>query len=205
MNPESMREPYHHGNLEHALLDAALRSITVDGLQKLSLRQLAKEIGVSHNAPYQHFPDKESLIAALAERGFQQLGEAIDEATATRLPSDPVARLIAVAQCYVAFMAQNPAYMDVMFGSFPHMDYATLSGAAIATLDKLVALVVEGQHHGVIREGDAQLMAGAVWSMVHGISGIFIARKFAPIAASANTSAQLTAELIGFLCDGLRK
>jgi hypothetical protein len=85
------------------------------------------------------------------------------------------------------------------------MNYATLSNAAISTLDKLVALIVKGQHQGVIRDGDARLMAGAVWSMVHGISGIFIARKFAPITASANTPEQLTAELIGFLCDGLRK
>jgi len=204
MKTISTKKRYHHGNLEQELLNAALRSVAVDGLQKLSLRHLAQEIGVSHNAPYQHFPDKESLIAVLAERGFRLLGDAMEEATQAIPPSDPIARLVALSQSYVEFMAKNPAYLEIMFGSFPHMDYPSLSTAAMATLDKLVGLITEGQAQGVFRAGDVRLMAGSVWAMVHGASGIFVAQKFSSLTAEVDAPAKLTTAFIMFLCDGLR-
>src|ERR1700755_65670 len=66
--------PYHHGNLRAALLDRAERMRRSGGAQELSLRELAREVGVSHGAPRRHFPDKQSLLDALAEQGFARLG-----------------------------------------------------------------------------------------------------------------------------------
>ena len=65
--------PYHHGNLRGALLDAAERTVRERGVQALSLRELAREIGVSHGAPRRHFPDRQALLDALAESGFERL------------------------------------------------------------------------------------------------------------------------------------
>ena len=64
---------YHHGNLRQALIDAAVGALQTEGIEALSLRKLAKDIGVSHNAPYMHFEDKEALLAAIAEEGFKRL------------------------------------------------------------------------------------------------------------------------------------
>ena len=66
--------PYHHGNLRSALLAAAERTVRERGVQDLSLRELAREIGVSHGAPRRHFPDRQALLDALAESGFERLG-----------------------------------------------------------------------------------------------------------------------------------
>ena len=64
---------YHHGDLRRALLDAAVRHIATDGVDALSLRALARDVGVTHAAPYRHFESKGHLLAAIAEEGFQIL------------------------------------------------------------------------------------------------------------------------------------
>jgi AcrR family transcriptional regulator len=69
--------PYHHGNLRAALLDAAECSVEEQGAEQLSLRELARAVGVSHAAPRSHFPDRQALLDALAERGFDRLAAAM--------------------------------------------------------------------------------------------------------------------------------
>ncbi|HRF96152.1 MAG TPA: helix-turn-helix domain-containing protein, partial [Aggregatilineales bacterium] len=90
------KNTYHHGDLRNALLVGATEMLAQEGVHGLSLRQVAKHIGVSHNAPYQHFPDKEALIAAIAEQGFIRLGEAMDDAVATVSAQDALSRLGAI-------------------------------------------------------------------------------------------------------------
>lgn len=65
---------YHHGNLRATLLEAAERSLRENGAEQLSLRELAREAGVSHAAPRRHFADRQALLDALAESGFARLG-----------------------------------------------------------------------------------------------------------------------------------
>jgi AcrR family transcriptional regulator len=67
------RTGYHHGDLRRALLDASLALVAEGGIGALSLREVARKAGVSHNAPYHHFKDRGSLLAALAEEGFAEL------------------------------------------------------------------------------------------------------------------------------------
>ncbi|MEU4746905.1 helix-turn-helix domain-containing protein, partial [Actinosynnema sp. NPDC023658] len=72
--PEATDErPYHHGNLRTALLDAAERGLRERGADTLALRDLAREIGVSHAAPRRHFPSRQALLDALAVAGFERL------------------------------------------------------------------------------------------------------------------------------------
>ncbi|PLS69654.1 MAG: hypothetical protein CV045_00830 [Cyanobacteria bacterium M5B4] len=72
-----MNGSYHHGDLKQALISAALEVVAQEGAKNLSLRQVAKRVGVSHNAPYRHFPDRDALLAALAEEGFRGLTAAM--------------------------------------------------------------------------------------------------------------------------------
>src|SRR3954451_16003211 len=74
--------PYHHGNLRTALLEAAERTLREGGAEKLSLRELAREVGVSHGAPRRHFPDRQALLDALSQAGFERLGAELRGAAA---------------------------------------------------------------------------------------------------------------------------
>src|SRR5512144_1083100 len=111
-----LRKPpgrYHHGELRNALLTTALRIVAEEGVAALTLRDLARRLGVSHGAPAHHFPDRASLLAALAGEGFLQLSETLASATV-----DPArgraARLRAAGRAYVAFALDHPGSFRVM-------------------------------------------------------------------------------------------
>src|SRR3954463_863897 len=93
---------YHHGNLRSELLGAAERTLRERGAAELSLRELAREVGVSHAAPRRHFRDKQALLDALAENGFERLGRELDEAIGAAGPGFS-SRLAAFAQAYGRF------------------------------------------------------------------------------------------------------
>src|SRR5918911_3448969 len=101
--------PYHHGNLRAALLEEAERRL---GDGELSLRELARAVGVSHGAPRRHFADKQALLDALAEEGFARLGRALEASAAD---GDFTARLAALARAYVRFATEHGALLDLMF------------------------------------------------------------------------------------------
>src|SRR4051794_36901136 len=112
----TVARPYHHGNLREALLDAGERALESAGAQSLSLRELAREVGVSHAAPRRHFPDKQALLDALAQAGFERLGALLAAAVAGA-GADFDERFLALARAYVAYATEHPALVDLMFAS----------------------------------------------------------------------------------------
>jgi AcrR family transcriptional regulator len=105
--------PYHHGDLRGALLRQAERTLAERGADGLSLRELAREVGVSHGAPRRHFPDKQALLDALVEEGYERLGRRLDAAL-SRAEGDFTARLVCFAQEYVAFALEHRALLGLM-------------------------------------------------------------------------------------------
>src|SRR4051795_6226778 len=101
--------PYHHGNLRSALLEAAERTLADGG--ELSLRELAREVGVSHAAPRRHFAGKQALLDALAEDGFERLGAEMRETAS----GDFEARMLGFAREYVRFAVEHAALLDLMW------------------------------------------------------------------------------------------
>jgi AcrR family transcriptional regulator len=104
---------YHHGSLRKDLIQRAAEVIACDGIEKLSLRALARDLGVSHSAPARHFKDKASLIKALAQDSFGVLIAELDAAT-ERAGSDPMARYNAIGKALVHFALDRPAYFRAM-------------------------------------------------------------------------------------------
>ena len=96
---------YHHGNLRASLLEAAEAVLTERGVHGLTLRDVARAAGVSHGAPYHHFASLNELLAAVAERGFAILGDAMAEAVSV---PDTRERLMRVAQAYVDCSRAHP-------------------------------------------------------------------------------------------------
>lgn len=178
---------YHHGDLRSALLTAALDILREQGAQGLSLREVARRVDVSHQAPYRHFPDKEAMLAAIALEGFQRLQKSVDE-TLAKSGADPLLRLEDLAMNYVRFALANTEHLHIMLGGFfPERDkYPPLRDAAEATFEVIVQLVKTGQEQGLVRREDPERLALACWSSVHGIAALLMndALKFMEIQPS---------------------
>lgn len=103
---------FHHGNLREELLDRAEAVLRDRGVEQLSLRELARDAGVSHGAPRSHFIDRGALLDALAERGFDQLGESVR--AAITVDADAERLLRSAAGAYLDFATANPALLNLM-------------------------------------------------------------------------------------------
>src|SRR5690348_11310472 len=101
---------YHHGDLRAALIRAGLAILAEEGGQPLPPAAAARRAGVSHNAPYRHFADKEALLAAIAGEGFVELGDRLEEARA-RSPQSPRRQLEETGWAYVRFAVNHPDHL----------------------------------------------------------------------------------------------
>ena len=160
--------PYHHGNLREALLDAGERALESGGAANLSLRELAREVGVSHAAPRRHFADKQALLDALALAGFQRLGAALDAALADG--DDFATRLLALARAYVGFATGHRALVELMFAS-KHEAGAPpeLAQAADRAFAPALQAVADGQACGAVVAGDTERVAKIAFAMLQGL------------------------------------
>lgn len=174
--------PYHHGNLRSALLDAAERSIEELGVEQLSLRELARTIGVSHAAPRSHFPDRQALFDALAERGFERLAADMRAACEASGPAFEE-RLRAVAAAYVAFASRNPALLDLMNASKPRGDDQRVQLAAAQVISLVQGLIGDGIAGGVLADRDPERYAYLLFAWVRGIAALVTSGLAGPDAA----------------------
>jgi AcrR family transcriptional regulator len=172
------KHAYHHGDLRQSLIDAAIALMDEDGISELSLRQVARRVGVSHNAPYRHFEDKDALLAAVAEQGFQSLRAALEAAQQGILPNSPQ-RLEAIGMAYVNFALAYPAHYRLMFGDYRcnFSQYAGLAEAAQQSFMVLVNTIRAGQAAGIFRAADPLDMARVAWALVHGQSMLALDHK----------------------------
>lgn len=176
--------PYHHGNLRAVLLDHAERMLAATGAGELSLRELAREAGVSHGAPRRHFPDKRALLDALAETGFERLGRELDAAM-DAADGGFTERLVAFARAYVGFAIRHPALLHLMHASKDRA--GDLRRANDRAFRAPVALIERARAEGDIA-GDADRVAMAVLATLQGLavlvtSGMSGDRPVGPLVA----------------------
>jgi AcrR family transcriptional regulator len=161
---------YHHGDLRAALLAQAEATLRVSGVDGLSLRELARAVGVSHGAPRRHFDDKGALLEALVAEGFHRLGSEL-AAAAERDGRTFDVVLKDVAVTYVRFAADNPALVDLMSGS---RYLADASDALVRARDLSFApvrsLVEAGQSTGALAPGDVRRIGTLMFATLHGLA-----------------------------------
>jgi AcrR family transcriptional regulator len=174
--------PYHHGDLRRALIDAALALVTEEQDWTFSLREVARRAGVSHNAPYNHFPEKRNLLGAIAATGFKRLRDGLLSAIAGI--EDAEEALIRSGLAYVRLGVENPALYRLMFGSAladqrsgDHATEALTAGNEAKAV--LQAIVQRGARSGAFavaanNEQDVALATFALWSNVHGLTLMII-------------------------------
>ena len=142
---------YHHGDLRAAVLAAAGKLIEKEGVAGLSVREAARRAGVSHNAPYRHFPDRDALLAALAAEGFTQLEKALEKRSGREL-----------GEAYVRFALAHPQRFRLMFGGL-------LPGDCPAARQAEASMFA----CSVVRRPRARTRSSpprAAWSLVHGLA-----------------------------------
>lgn len=134
--PPQKRDTFRHGNLPDALVDAALDRLEAEGVELISLRELASDAGVNHRAVYRHFPDKLSLLARVAERGWQQLGQRLKKSTAGKAPGEPA--LIAASIDFFLFARDHANLFHLMGGArintedeFPDLEAAVINALQV--------------------------------------------------------------------------
>jgi AcrR family transcriptional regulator len=170
---------YHHGDLRAALLAEGKRLLERHGPDGLSLREIARRLGVSHNAPYRHFPTREALLAALAADGFRTLAARTAEGARDGLQGAGLA--------YVTFALEEPAVFHLMFSStldkaaFPELRAA--ASASFAALRTRVA--------ALYGEDNADMAAISAWSFVHGLANLLIAQQLPGSGPSLDIAARV--------------
>jgi len=166
---------YHHGDLKNALIQAGVKILAKEGVGGLSLRKVAKKAGVSHSAPYAHFPDKQSLIAAISTEGFKQLYTELDAAVSP-YANDPRRQLAEGVWAYVQFAMNNTDTFNIMFSDVleKEKDYPAYVESSRKTFERVVGIVKACQDAGVLRPAPAEIMAVSVWGQLHGIISLVL-------------------------------
>lgn len=195
------RARYHHGNLRATLLASAEQLLADVGPAELSLRELARQAGVSHGAPRQHFPDKQALLDALAVVGFERLGAELD--AALREVTGPFAeRLEVFAHVWVGFATAHPALLELMFASKNRPAAAELRAAADRAFALPSAMITAAQRDGEITGGgepDSDRVAMAIFATLQGLAALITSGMSGDRPARA-----LVGDTVRTLVDGLR-
>ncbi len=162
-------DSYHHGNLRADLLKRAEAVLAESGADGLSLRALARDLGVSHAAPSRHFRDRQALLDALAVSGFTTLNARMGQAAAG---PEPVAdRLAELGRTYVRFAVEHAPLLNLMFtvkhDSASTQELRDLGHESLAIAARLIA---EGQAASEVRPGDPAALAQVAFSSMHGLA-----------------------------------
>lgn len=194
------KQPYHHGNLRRHFIDTTVELLKTCEVSQLSMRKIAKTLNVSHNAIYKHFPDKNSLLAVIAEEGFTIFRDVLQSA-AEQYPDLPFQQLQNTGVAYVKFALKYPSYYRMMFGAYrtsPPKNFnlvktqEEMSNISIEQLIQgvnstetgfnakgeafmiLLNIVIKCQEKGLIKTDNPKTQALACWSIVHGLAMLFI-------------------------------
>ncbi|WP_225833838.1 TetR/AcrR family transcriptional regulator [Streptomyces sp. NK08204] len=171
MPRSSANRPYHHGDLRAALLKSAERTLREKGTGALSLRELARDIGVSHAAPGRHFKDKQALLDALALDGYERLNQALDAAGSPGQTLEE--HMTALARAYLGFAVEHPELLELMFARKHDPDSsAQLAAAVDRSLGSFTRLVAEAQDRGEIIQGDPERITMFAAASMHGLAAL---------------------------------
>ena len=175
----SQRTTHHHGNLREALIDYAIAAAREGIVDRLSLRQASRDLGVSPGAAYRHFAVRQELMHAVAQRGFDMLAQRFEVAlpfnSTAQDAGDARARFIALSQAYVDFAQENRSLWRLMFDPYGLLACGEKTAEVrtrAATYEWLAKSLQELADHALIAPPTAggQFFA---WTVIHGLSDLY--------------------------------
>ncbi|MGA8594226.1 MAG: TetR/AcrR family transcriptional regulator [Bryobacteraceae bacterium] len=188
------------------ILKAAVELMTNEGLAALSMREVARRAGVSHQAPYHYFENREAILAAIAEEGFKKFNATLEAASG----SNAVARLIAAGRAYIGFALSHPAHFQVMFR--PELVNLDKYPSALAEANRGFA-ILQSLIDGMVKEkflprSRADGMVLLSWAFVQGLSGLLLEGPLARMAGDdlkSNDEIESALSTFEFLISGRSK
>jgi AcrR family transcriptional regulator len=190
MPSDSAPKPYHHGHLRAALIEAALQILAEEGLPVLSVRAVARRVGVSEAALYHHFAGKSALVEAVVVDTLHQLRNTLREAMNTP-PWTPLDQLKATGVAYVRFAVEQRARFQILYRpelrvlSHPPSGAEGVAQGALSALSAieragmeayqpLLDAIVACQQVGILVPGDPLPLALTAWATVHGLAQLLV-------------------------------
>jgi AcrR family transcriptional regulator len=194
------RGSYHHGDLRAALVAAGREVLLSGGLEALTLREAARRAGVSPAAPYRHFADRASLVAAIAAEGFRDLATELRRSLEAGAETGAALALRSLAAAYLGFALKHPALYRLMFSAeiADKAAHPALEAAAGDAFGVLEGAIVASQREGAVSSGPPRPSAVAAWSLVHGFASLWLeghAQVYAGEAPPLETVNELAALL----------
>lgn len=179
-----------------ALLDAAEELLDAGGVEAVTLREVGRRAGVSHNAPYKHFASKEALLAAIAARELLRMRDTLVGGLAPDTP--PEVALRAVFAGYARWALTYPRRFKLIFGPWS-TGSDELARAAHATMDQLLGVVRAAQEHGTLPAGPPERLTALLQAVAHGAADLQTAGHLAPDGKGGTDAAGLVADLLDHL------
>lgn len=202
MERRKKQKEYHHGDLRRAVLKAAFAQVAQRGLRELTLREVARKIGVTHAAPYHHFKDRDALLDAMAEEAFAELDRAMEDSK--RDVSAPDDQLHALGRAYINFAQNRPERIEVMFRRAGKSGDKFESKVGRGAFQHLVDAVAACQAQGLAPAGDPLDIALSAWSLVHGFSALWVEGPLADMEPYRGRFEALRERMLSDFIAGLR-
>lgn len=180
--------PFHHGDLKAALVSAAMVALERDGIEKLSLRALAQEIGVARSAPYRHFETRQDLLDEIAAESRRACYAAY-----AAIPGDlpPMERLKRACRFYLDYVRRHPNLVELTFAGHSMPQGASTRDSPLALFAEMVRDAMPGRD-----DAEVNLTAMACWSALHGFSMLALSRRTERLVLPADTEEMLIDKIL---------
>lgn len=194
---------YHHGNLKEELISSACTMCEATGHDHMSLRSIAKEANVSQTAPYRHFKTKESLLAEVSKRGFEELTDKMKLAISKENIKSAEDRFLEMGLAYLEFGLEKRKTYDLMHSPIiDKVEFPELLNAAQGAFDELVQVLTD--LFPGISEDDLGKKCIKFWAMMHGLVGLLDMKIDPDIGSNAADAMSIVKkDFRSFLVDSL--
>jgi len=200
------RRTYHHGDLRHALVEEALRLAAEGGPEAVTVREVARRVGVSSGAPFRHFPDRTTLLTAVAEEAMKRFREEILRALEAAGGKGPLDRLRAIGSAYLRWAVRHPTFFEVI-SSRRLIDFegsAALRADNEAVQRLMAGLIEEARLKGEVRdEADARLIVVTGRALVYGLARMKVDDHYASWGLAEAEIERMMDAALGLFIDGL--
>lgn len=177
-------QKYHHGHLREALINEACQQIEQEGATALNLSKLAQKIGVSQPAVYRHFPNKQALAISVAQRGFEQLAEALQKTTQNVESDDAFKGIRAIAKAYVEFALNNPEIARLMFSMKERVTETALQNDSASAAVPIFRIVEAAKRCDRLRNNDVVQAVRIIWAAIHGLAMLLMDEQIPSVTQS---------------------
>lgn len=198
------QRPYHHGNLRQALIDMAVTVAEETGKDIISVREVARRLGVSSGAPFRHFPDRESLMTAVAEEALVRLRLRV-EREQLDAPADPIARLKTLGRTFIRWALHNPTQFRLVSSRrlFEFDRSASLPVHFDAVRQITMDLVEQAQLAGLLPAGSLPEMALALRALAYGLARMQVDGQLPQWRVDTSETERTLISALDLIVDGL--